>query len=516
VTRYTFVVLRKLRHHFLLILFVLLPLHALFVTVGTRLIEGYGHAPMPLLAIWKEVLIAFIFLVGIVELAMADWKSVLIMIKGGRWKFRLDAPTWCILGLLAVAIILFINGAPSSLTQFVFGFKYDFIPLIFFLLLAWLPWDQDFLEKRMYPAVFIIGGIVAAYGILTFFLPQGFFTTLGYSDAHSIYAPGSSLSAFQHISNTGIRRIQSTFSGPNQFGLWLLIPWSVGLCVMLSEGALYRPSSSPSLRSGFAQDDTARRRRNIPFLLLIAFALLLTFSRSAWIAAFVITVIAISVNIHGKRRMHILMTLFSIVILAIITLMATMPSLIERSISNRHHIERVREGIVTMIQNPLGFGLGSAGPASNRVSDTCLYFDEGADTSWAKDRSDLCLFIGRTQVQPTIDQKECHCPLLPENWYIQIGLELGILGFALFLALCFIILKRLSIINVSPAFLAFLGISIASLFLHAWEDSAVAYTVWGLVGVLLSSSESVATDESRGLSTHSSSLRSDSFARGKP
>jgi hypothetical protein len=29
-------------------------------------------------------------------------------------------------------------------------------------------------------------------------------------------------------------------------------------------------------------------------------------------------------------------------------------------------------------------------------------------------------------------------------------------------------------------FLMFLGVSIAALFLHAWEDSAVAYTVWVL------------------------------------
>jgi hypothetical protein len=34
--------------------------------------------------------------------------------------------------------------------------------------------------------------------------------------------------------------------------------------------------------------------------------------------------------------------------------------------------------------------------------------------------------------------------------------------------------------------LAFLGISIAAIFLHAWEDSAVAWTVWLLVAVALS------------------------------
>jgi uncharacterized protein (DUF983 family) len=33
--------------------------------------------------------------------------------------------------------------------------------------------------------------------------------------------------------------------------------------------------------------------------------------------------------------------------------------------------------------------------------------------------------------------------------------------------------------------LVFLGIGIASLFLHAWEDAAVAYTLWMLIGVAI-------------------------------
>jgi len=510
--------LQRIRHHLVFLLIVLLPFHALFVTLGTKLIEGYGHAPLTWLAIWKEALIALIFLIGIIELAGVNGKKLFALAKGRQWNFRLSAPVLCILGLLLIALLLVAGGVPSSFASFIFGFKYDFVPLIFFLLLAQLQWDEEFLRSRMFPALLIVGGIVAAYGIFTFFLPQSFFTLLGYSDAHSIYAPGSSLSAFQQVSDTGIRRIQSTFSGPNQFGLWLILPWSIGIVRLLSSSEAAkrrsREVSSPkqSLESSrlFGRDSLEKSL----FLILTASALFLTFSRSAWIAAFIIVMVAMGMT----QKRSALVTRYSLLVtgllVSVLLIWFISPELLLRSISNRHHFERTREGIISIIQKPFGYGLGTAGPASNRTSDACIYFEEGADISWAQDRSDLCLFIGKTQVQPTIDQKVCHCPILPENWYVQIGIELGILGFALFLLLTFFVLNRLLALRYTQIFLTFLGISIAAMFLHSWEDSAIAYTVWGLVGVALSSSEARSA-ESRGLSTHSSSLRSDSFARGK-
>ena len=144
-----------------------------------------------------------------------------------------------------------------------------------------------------------------------------------------------------------------------------------------------------------------------------------------------------------------------------------------------------------MFAPPFGLGVGSAGPASNRVSDACVHLPADSDASWAKDRSNLCVFVDDIQIQPV--DRACRCPLLPENWYLQIGVELGILGFALFIALIILVLRTLQTTNHTlltssiqskfgqTAMLSFLGISIAALFLHAWEDAAVAYTVWFLV-----------------------------------
>lgn len=130
--------------------------------------------------------------------------------------------------------------------------------------------------------------------------------------------------------------------------------------------------------------------------------------------------------------------------------------------------------------HPLGFGLGSAGPAANHTSDPCVFLEEGADVSWAKDRQNLCVFSGDVQVQPA--GHVCRCPFLPENWYLQVGVELGVIGLVLYLLLVGVTSYWLLVTR--PWFswsLAFVGISVAALFLHAWEDSAVAYTVWTLL-----------------------------------
>ena len=478
------VVLSRIRHWLVLLLFVALPFHAFFVTVGTKLIAGGGQAPLPLLAVWKEMVISAIFLVGILEMFSQVRKLLAVSCKrGARLVFRMDREVVLIVGLLIIAFSLLVAHS-SELTahSFVFGFKYLFVPLIFFLVLKNLTWEEGFLEQKVFPALLAVGGVIAGFGIVCFFLPMGFFTALGYSDAHSIYAPGSSLSAFQQIGSMGLRRIQSTFAGPNQLGLWLLIPLSVGLVLLLRKVTSYKLQVTSNFQLSTFNLKLVLCVMNV----LIICALMLTFSRSAWIAAFVITLYAAAVLLRGKRKVKVLGALTGVAVMLTVIITFTFPNVILRSISNRHHFERVQEGFQIMFNNPFGLGLGSAGPASNRTSDACLYFEPESDISWAADRTDLCLFVGGMQMQPSVTEKQCKCPLLPENWYVQVGIELGIAGFVLFLILIFILLYRLASVKQFSVFLAFLGISIAALFLHAWEDSAVAYCVWGIVGIALS------------------------------
>jgi hypothetical protein len=271
---------------------------------------------------------------------------------------------------------------------------------------------------------------------------------------------------------------QSTLSGPNQLGLWLLIPFSICLVRVFA----YR-------KAGVA---TSYMLSLIVFFLAIA----LTFSRSAWIATGVLILVYLYHRLHRSVFLRMSAAFGILLLLVGVAVASLAPGVVLRMASSKGHIEKPAQAIQTMIQHPLGLGLGSAGPASNRTSDTCVMLESGADASWAQAHPNLCVFIAETQVQPM--GKVCNCPFLTENWYLQIGVELGWLGMGLFIGLVVIIMRTLRgelrsmnyelrddrfLMHVT--LLVFLGIGIASLFLHAWEDAAVAYTLWMLIGVAI-------------------------------
>ncbi|KKW38368.1 MAG: hypothetical protein UY85_C0034G0010 [Candidatus Peribacteria bacterium GW2011_GWB1_54_5] len=437
--------LQRVREQVALLLIGLLPLHAFLVTVGTKMLEGPGHAPLPVLALWKEILLLVILLLATAEFSVQ---------KQRRIRFdRLDA---CILVLLALSLLV------TALTHgnwklYLFGFKYDFIPLIAFLVLRRVSWSTWF-QRAAVAVIMTVGGMVALYGLATLALPMSFFRALGYSDLHSLYLPGGPLAAFQQVGGAGVRRIQSTLSGPNQLGLWLLLPWSFCL-VRLS---LKKP---------------LKHIRVLLLLSAVGRALLFTFSRTAWLAALVIAVVFAIKVMPGQRAGKHLIQLFGAGVILLVVATIISPTTVVRFASSRDHLLKPLAAAQSVFAHPFGQGLGIAGPASNRVSDACVFLEAGADTGWAADRPDLCVFVGGEQMQPA--DRACSCPFVTENWYLQTGVEMGLLGFVIFLTLIILVLLQLT--AVPAVFLPFLGISVAGLFLHAWEESAVAYTLWMLV-----------------------------------
>jgi len=461
--------LQRTREWLTIILIALLPLHALLVTVWTNVLSGPGNAPLLMFAVWKETVLGIILLIALIE----------IIFKHRLKAFYLDTLDSLIVAIIVLsAIVSFIIN--DNLMLFLYGFKYDFIPLTAFLILRRVEWTETF-RYTIRGVLIALGAIVALYGFATLLLPYSFFQSLGYSALHSLYLPGDSLAAFQQIGGLGIRRMQSTMSGPNQLGLWLLIP--LGFLIL------------NGIKSYLASDTVAERvliklllREKGRLLLTIALitvltaVLVLTFSRSAWIAAALIGVIAFARHFDKAAFIRIIIRLLAVCFFGLLLVVFLKPDIITRVASSRNHLTRPVEAAKVMVANPFGLGLGSAGPASNRVSDACVYLPADGDASWAEDRPDLCVFLGERQVQP--EDRECSCPFLPENWYLQIGVELGILGFALFILIIFFAIRMLRQSKDyslgEGVLLGFVGISIAALFLHAWEDSAVAYTLWVL------------------------------------
>jgi hypothetical protein len=457
--------LHRTRERLTLALVTLLPFHALLVTVLTKRMAGPEHAPLPVLALWKEMLLAVILSCAVLEL-LERYRNP----KTRESLRAIDSIDILILVLLALAVEPLVAGSYAlPAMSWLLGFKYDFVPLVAFLVLRRVVWSSAF-RQRVARCLLVSGVVVACYGIATLFLPLSWFTALGYSGLHSLYLPDAPLPAFHQIGGTMLRRIQSTMSGPNQLGMWLLLP----LALLMTE-----------------IQNTQEKRKNILhyfFFVIFSLALAFTFSRAAWIAAFAI----VSVALWSVGRNRALTGVWFLIGVAFVAVVALAPDVVLRSASSRDHWERPLTAVQTMIAHPFGLGLGSAGPASNRVSDPCVFLEDGADAAWAADRADLCVFVGPVQVQPA--DRSCHCPLLPENWYLQMGVELGWAGMLLYAVLTVLLLLQLwrtwrmdngTVRITFSMFLVLLGVSTAALFLHAWEDSAVAYTVWVLLATVL-------------------------------
>ncbi len=439
-------------------LLVLLPFHALGVTVLTRIVAGPMHAPLSALALWKEVLLVVILLLALIEIIRN------YLLTANRYSFHLDRLDWCIV-ILACALLSASFFANAPLTQVLYGIRYDLVPLVAFFVLRRVSWSEAFLKTL--PIVLACAVAVAVvYALATLLLPDSFFSALGYSDLHSLYLPNRPIAAFQQIGGTALRRLQGPMSGPNQFGIWLACMLPILLAL------------------------PARKRRVVAPLVLLA--ILLTFSRAAWIAAAVVLLVIFWP--HLKKLSVTTSTILCIGVLTIaLSLLSLFPSIILRVESSVDHFRNPMEAVAIMATAPLGRGLGSAGSANNRIADACVYLVEGSDASWAVSHPDVCVFVGEKQVQPT---DACTCPLLPENWYLQLGVEGGWVAFLSFLALTFFMLTALRAAQ-SPLFLSFLVVSIAALALHAWEDAAVAYTVWILCAVTLAGHSTVPVTLSR-------------------
>jgi hypothetical protein len=450
--------LQRFRETLTLALIGLLPFHALLVTVLTRVIAGPGHAPLTVLALWKEVLLGIILFLAIVEAVFSFRRVVSGQWSVVRW-WKIDLLDGSIIAFTVIALLVSWT-ARAPLGSLALGIRYDLLPLAAFVVLRRVPWSEAFMRRAL-SVLLWVGCAIAAYALLTLVLPDAFFRALGYSDLHSLYVPGGPIAAFQHLGGLGIPRLQGPMSGPNQLGLWLLLPLTIAL-----------------LRWAYSERFDALRL--VP-LLLIGLAIDGSFSRSAWIASGVILIIVLAGARHGSLVRKVGAGFIVLAVAGALVLLVLKPDVVLRAASSRDHWLKPVQAMRVIAAHPIGLGLGAAGPASNRVSDACVHLEAGADASWAQAHPQLCVFVGGRKVQPA--ERACRCPFLPENWYLQIGVETGVIGLILYLGVIALVLFRLRRASMT-VFLWFVGVSVAGMFLHAWEDPALAFTAWAMAGVV--------------------------------
>ncbi|MGH7157092.1 MAG: O-antigen ligase family protein [Candidatus Saccharimonadales bacterium] len=409
------------------IILLLVPFHA-FLTVWIS--SAIGH--YTLLRLWKEFLLALLIL-GAIYLLITDK-----LLR--RRVFSLNVARLIVVYTILLVICAMVALAKHWVTRKAmwYGLLVDLRYLVFFVTVLIIAAKSDWLRQSWLKLLLGPAILVAAFAVLQYLvLPYDFLKHFGYGPA--TIPPYETINHnVQHI------RVASTTRGANPLGAYLLVPISALAVLLIKE--------------------KSRRRDKTILGLGLLLALGFSFSRSAWIGAILAIIIAVWLSLRSARikRLAWQAAVVVVVIAGIATatlhnnhtfqdvFLHTDSASTAAESSNQGHSAAFKSAAKDIIHQPLGGGVGSAGPQS-------VYNNRP----------------GR----------------IAENYFLQIGQETGVLGMILFIAICVNVGLMLYQRRADPLALALLasliGLSLVNFLSHAWEDDTLAYVWWGLAGLAL-------------------------------
>lgn len=382
-----------------------------------------------LLRVWKEIVLLALmpFCVYLV------WRS-----KQLRQQFLSSRILWLILIYILLHLLLgtwALHNGNVNKTALFYAFIVNLRFLLFFIICYVLAASSPFLKKNWKSILLIPASIVVLFGLFQkFVLPYDFLTHFGYGP--------KTIPAYQTVdSNIEYPRIQSTLRGANPLGAYLVL-------IIASIVLLYRKASY---------------RRTLG-LLAVFIVFFYSYSRSAWIGCMIS--IGLLLWWSQKRAKDAKFWLIiSFAALAVVagtllllknhqeaqnTLLHTSSSSASEISSNEARATAIKIGAEDVAHHPLGEGPGTAGPASahnNRPAE------------------------------------------ISENYFLQIGQEVGVIGIGLFVAINILVgmeLWRARASVLAQILLATLvGLTAVNMLSHAWTDDTIAYLWWGLAGIAL-------------------------------
>jgi O-antigen ligase len=370
------------------------------------------------------------------------------LIKEKKFPFKVIFLDKLILLFVALVLIYFFL-LENSLAAKVAGLRYNTEFFILYFLVKSFNFDKnDFLKLIKY---FLASGVlVVLFGLLQIFiLSPKFLQFFGYSSGLAEYLRTGVLPTYELLNPAveGIYRIQSFLPGALQFSSYLLLLTALILGFFL-----------------FSKRDRGFLGLYMFFSLV---ALVFTFTRSAWIGFSAALLVVLFVLIKKKR--YLFLSILSLGGLGYVFFKTFSDNLKFQAIflhgmirdnklfgSTFDHLEAMKDGLFLILSQPMGWGLGVSGPAS-KFSDKVF---------------------------------------IPENWYLQIGTELGILGVLFFVMILSVL--GWSLLNIYRKakddfykyisfglFACLIALSISSLFLHTFSDTATVYPFWIFAGLLL-------------------------------
>jgi hypothetical protein len=412
----------------ILVIFALLPLHA-FLTVWLSTIAGH----YTLLRLWKEILLT-VLVIGAAFILARDRKLRATIFS--TLLFRLIG-LYClitvVLGGIAyslhkVALKALAEGVVINLRYLVFFF-------VVYVVVAKSP-----LVKKVWPRVVLIpAAAVIGFGLLQrMVLPYDFLKHFGYGE-NTIYP----YETINH--NINYPRVMSSLRGANPLGAYLVLVLTVAASFFMR----------------------AKNKKWMWAILVVLGSLVLIFcySRAAWIGMLISLLVLLWMILKNQQLKNIILAgLFVVSVLGCALawtlrhntafeniVFHTQHNSTIRSTSDQGHASAFKNGLHDLIHNPLGDGPGTAGPASFHNTN--------------------------------------HQPRIAENYYLQIGQEVGILGLFTFIAINLLVAKQLWIRKdqqLAQILLASLvGITFVNMLSHAWTDDTLCYLWWGLAGIVI-------------------------------
>lgn len=390
---------------------------------------------------------------GLSYTALRGWSAVVLAVLVGVvafWLIRDKAlRVWASQSFLVllVIIIVILNlllglrgvllgtvGVQALLLGLLLNLRY----LVFFLAVVVLMKYSNWSRQRWLRIILTGAIIVSAFGVLQYtVLPHDFLAHFGYGTA--------TIEPFETINNNlDYIRVASTLRGANPLGAYMLV--IITLLVAL------RP---------WPQRKTAW---SIVLALCLG-ALVFSFSRSAWLGTLVALVCVVILRLQTRRQWQRagLASLGIVILMMAIFFVLRDNRFAQNALyhtddnstvavsSNDQRSSALLAGARDVLHDPLGRGVGSAGPAS--VHNTA-----------APAR-------------------------LAENYYLQIGQELGWVGLLAYLALSFAVGFQLWQQRREAFALgllaAFIGLIVVNMLSHAWTDDTLAFTWWGLAGIAI-------------------------------
>jgi O-antigen ligase/polysaccharide polymerase Wzy-like membrane protein len=416
---------------------------------------------------------------------LSAWKEAVavgVVLAGARHYLatgrRADALDRVALGFVGLVLLYLaaqatiIPSAPSQLSVRLLGFRQDAGFVLLALGARHAPLPADFLRRAgraVLASAVLVAGVCAFETVATSTWNHFVVYTIRYTRyeldlLHANPPNVFDIRVYGLIGGLRVVRAGSIFLSALTCGFYLVIGFAVGL--------------ERATRGGGP-------RWTIPAVVLIGAGILLTQTRSAILAALVVAFLAFAPGSSRQRAWRTQSTILICLLLILAVPAALSTGLASRitgaTNNNDHssaaHVSAFWNGLHTIEHHPLGLGLGTSAGVGQRASSDA------------------------TEV------------VVPENGYLQVGIELGVIGMLSFVALTLVLLWRLRAAAhsrpdplLAASWGALAGLAVATWLLQTWVDFSVAWTAWGLAGGSLAAARAGVTDHSaerlRGTARH--------------